>query len=167
MIYQILGWPRSRTAWLSNFLTYDKSFCVHEGMANRSTKTIRTVREYRGLMKQLEKKFPYAGDSNTYALLHQKYVIPGARVVIIERDRNEVESTVWSMGYHVNIPEIVEYPYNEQIIIPYHEINDNLKEIWDFCVPGSPYSKLRKLLLKDMNIQVNRVEDYLNYKTDA
>lgn len=32
MDYFIVGLPRSRTAWLANFMTYDCSFCFHEGL---------------------------------------------------------------------------------------------------------------------------------------
>lgn len=167
MIYQILGWPRSRTAWLANFLTYDKSFCFHEGIALRKQKRLRTVQEYHTLFKLYAQKYKFIGDSNTVALLRQKYVIPGARVVIIERNKKDIIDSVYGLGYYIDIPDIIEYPYNEHILIKYEELNDNLKEIWKFCLPKVSYSPERELMLKDMNIQVNDVKDYLNYKMDV
>lgn len=167
MIYQILGWPRSRTAWLSNFLTYDKSFCFHEGIALRKQKRLRTIPEYRNLFKLYARKYDFIGDSNTVALLRQKYVIPGARVVVIEREKNDIINSVYGLGYYIEIPDVVEYPYNEQLVIKYEELNDNLKEIWQFCLPGVHYPTEREFLLKEMNIQVNNVEDYLNFTMDV
>ena len=164
MIYQILGWPRSRTAWLANFLTYGHSFCFHEAVAMKSKKRLRTVQEYRKLFKLYLKKYKYIGDSNTVALLYQKYVIPSAKIVIIERDKQEIVESVYGLGYHVEIPKVIEYPYNEQLIIKYDEIDDNLKDIWRFCIPDIQYSKEREVLLKNLNVQVQNVEDYLNYK---
>lgn len=167
MIYQILGWPRSRTAWLANFLTYGQSFCFHEAILLRTEKRIRTVQEYRSLFKLYTRKYKYVGDSNTVAILRQKYVIPGARVVIIERDKSEVESSIYGLGYTVEIPDLIEYPYNDNIIIKYEEINDNLKEIWKFCLPGVSFNSERAYLLKHLNVQVQNVNEYLNIKLDV
>jgi len=167
MIYQILGWPRSRTAWLANFLTYGSSFCFHEGVLMRNQNRIRTVQEYRKLFTLYKTKYKYVGDSNTLALSKQKYVIPGARVVVIERDTKEVESAVYGLGYVVDIPEIIEYPYNENLIIKYNEINDNLKELWHFCLPNIPFNNERAYMLKNLNIQVQDVNEFLNIKLDV
>lgn len=161
MIYQILGWPRSRTAWLSNFLTYGNSFCFHEGILNKQKKQLRTVQEYRNLFKLYKSKYKYVGDSNTLALSKQKYVMPGARVVIIERDKHEVEAASYGLGYIIDIPEVIEYPYNDNIVIKYDEINDNLKEIWMFCLPSIPFNSERAYLLKQLNVQVQDVNEYM------
>ena len=40
----IFGRPRSRTAWLANFLTYGETFCSHEGMADCSGSLIELER---------------------------------------------------------------------------------------------------------------------------
>lgn len=32
--FAITGYPRSRTAWLANFFTVGKSFCLHDGLAD-------------------------------------------------------------------------------------------------------------------------------------
>ena len=167
MFYQILGWPRSRTAWLANYLTYGNSFCFHEGIALKAQKRLRTTQEYRELFNLYAGKYQYVGDANTLALSRQKYIIPKARVVVIERNKKEVEESTYQIGYLVDIPEIVEYPYNELLRIKYDEINDNLLDIWRFCLPGVPYCKEREYLLKDLNIQVNNVADYSDINMDV
>jgi hypothetical protein len=167
MIYQILGWPRSRTAWLANFLTYGPSFCFHEGVLLKHQKRVRTVLDYRKLFSLYKTKYKYVGDANTLALLKQKYVIPGARVVIIERDKKEVESSVYGLGHIIEIPDLIEYPYNDNIIIKYEEIDDNLKEIWKFCLPGLQYNIEREYLLKNLNVQVQNINEYLDIKLDV
>lgn len=164
MIYQILGWPRSRTAWLANFLTYGNSFCFHEGIASIKQGRLRTVDEYRKLLKLYERRFKFVGDANTFALLRQKYVIPGAKVVIIERDRKEIENSCYAMGYYINLPEVIEYPYNENLIVKYEDIDSRLEEIWNFCLPGEHYLKPRELLLKNLRVEVTNINSYLNLK---
>lgn len=162
MIYQILGWPRSRTAWLSNFLTYGNSFCFHEGIALIAQNRLRTVEEYKNLFELYQRAYKHVGDANTLALLRQKYVIPGARIVVIEKENPEKD--IQKLGYNVSIPKDIEYSYNELLIIKFDEINDNLKDIWDFCLPGEPYSRNREYLVKNLRIETLDVEKYLKIK---
>jgi len=164
MIYQILGWPRSRTAWLANFLSYgEHSYCFHEGIARVDQKRLRTVSEYYALLRLYSKKYKYVGDANTVALAKQKYIIPGARIVVIERDIDEVLKSLERKGLWADIPDLIEYPYNDYITIPFDKINQNLEKIWTFCLPTIPYPKERAVTLVRLNVQVNKIEEYLGY----
>lgn len=164
MVYQILGYPRSRTAWLAAFLTTENSFCFHEGVGNLKERRLRTIPEYRKLIKLYSEHYEHVGDANTVALLRQKYIIPGAKIVIIERDKSDVEGSLYALGFYADIPEVIEYPYNEYITVKFEEIDNKLDEIWDFCLPGIKYQSARAKLFKQMNIQVKNPYDYVNFK---
>lgn len=164
MVYQILGWPRSRTAWLANFLTWDNSFCFHEGVGDFKNKRMLSVMQYRKLFSKFLQHFKHVGDSNTYSLMHQKFVLPEAKVVIIERSAEEVEKAVAKLGIAVKIPEVIEYPYNECLRIQYDDIDERLGEIWEFCMPGVKRNLPREHLLKKLNIQVTDPYAYMNFK---
>lgn len=83
----ITGYPRSRTAWLANLLSYgDQSFCFHEGM--------RRAKDNAGLFA-LYDGMPHAlvGDSSCGLLLNWREVAsryPDAKWVAIVRDPQAV-----------------------------------------------------------------------------
>lgn len=157
MIYQILGWPRSRTAWLSNYFTVNKSICFHEGVWDFSKRKLLTPEEYFNNIKIFEGMYKYVGDANTVALNNQQYIVPDAKIVIIERDPKEITKSVKAfLGHDYTPPEIYEYPYNEFIKIKFEDIDIKLKYIWDFLMPNEPFDNLRTSILQRMNIQVNK-----------
>lgn len=164
MIYQILGWPRSRTAWLANYLTYNDSMCFHEGTAMLEQKRIRTVNEYRKLFASFLEHYKHVGDANTFSLLKQKYVLPEARIVVIERNIEDVEKAIADLGFYAKIPEVIEYPYNDCLHIKYEDIDKRLGDIWEFCLPGVKRNMPRELLLRRLNVQVTNPYQYLDIK---
>lgn len=162
MIYQIIAWPRSRTAWLSNFLTYGPSFCFHEAIYLKGYHRLRTKEEYTNLFNLYAKKYQYLGDANTIGLMTQKYTFKHARVVVIERDLADVEKSLINLGYsNIHFPKVVEYPYNETLVVKFEEIDNRLEEIWNFCLPGLKFPQERAVQQCALNIQVNNINDYL------
>lgn len=85
------GMPRSRTAWLANFLTAGNSFCYHDLLKDFGS-------DINGYIKHLDKARPdgaeFVGDSDSGLLLFWKQVqaaFPGAPWIVIRRDANEAE----------------------------------------------------------------------------
>ena len=73
--FLILGLPRSRTAWLANFLTYDGLFCYHEAING-----CKNIKEYKQKVKG-------KGDSNTaLALFDFESHFPNAKIIIIDSE---------------------------------------------------------------------------------
>jgi hypothetical protein len=79
----ITGLPRSRTAWLANWLTTATSRCYHEGVL-----LAKSYAEYRQLMTDAGPSVMACGDSNSSLAFIQEQLIedfPKARWIIIER----------------------------------------------------------------------------------
>lgn len=149
MNFFIMGLPRSRTAWLANFMTYDGLFCHHEGI-NKCT----TMEEYRH-------KIGNDGDSGTGLILFDMEIrYPDAKILVI--DSNPEQSFQWcrkNMG-----AKELDRPYfwklkmaldqTNGLHIPLTEVNDRLQEIWEYFT-DKPYNEQRGELLKGFNIQMH------------
>ena len=73
MDFLVLGLPRSRTAWLANFLTHDGLFCYHEAINGCSS------------MKEYKEKVEGKGDSNTaLALFDFEKHFPETKIIVID-----------------------------------------------------------------------------------
>ena len=153
----VIGLPRSRTAWLSNFLTYDDNFCYHEGIDGCST-----TEEYKDKLGENK------GDSSTGLMLFDmNKEFPDSPKVIIEGSVDKaIEFT--KEVYDVYEPEYF-YELKDKLDsikglrIKFEDINNSLEQIWEHLI-GTPYDKDRGSLLKDMNIQTN---NYFNYDLES
>jgi len=91
----IMGLPRSRTAWLSNWFTHQQSICTHD--ASRFTKQgVKTIRRILHKADSFTSKRQYYGSSDSvngwwYDELVQKF--PDARFALIERNLDEVSDS--------------------------------------------------------------------------
>tara|TARA_R110000796_G_scaffold85071_1_gene184881 strand:+ start:67 stop:561 length:495 start_codon:yes stop_codon:yes gene_type:complete len=144
----VVGLPRSRTAWLANFLTYEDKFCFHEGINGCST-----LKEYKNKLGNNK------GDSCTaLMLLNLNKEFPEAPVVVIETDtKRAIEFSKEIYGKDLTQEMNV---LNEQmkfikgLRIRLENLDNSLEEIWTYLI-GTSYNKERGDLLKNMNIQTN------------
>lgn len=141
----IIGLPRSRTAWLSAFMTYDGNYCFHEGFNG-----CKTLEEYKN-------KIGNHGDSSTgLMLLDVNKVFPERRILIIESDPSDsiefmereygVSDKSWIYYLKERLDKI------EGVRIHKDDIDKNLSLIWDYLTE-KPYDRLRGEMLKGLNIQ--------------
>ena len=146
MSFFVIGLPRSRTAWLANFLTFDGNFCYHEGMAG-----CRNIDEYK-------EKLGDDGDSSTGLMLFNMNVeFPKAPKIIIEGDiEKAVQYAYKTYGYYdpsymhyldIRMKEIA------GMRIKVEEIDEKLPLIWAHLI-GTPFDKKRGELLKNMRIEI-------------
>lgn len=142
--FLVLGLPRSRTAWLANFLTYDGNYCYHEAISR-----CRTFDDY---LKMTEGK----GDSTT-ALLDVNNLFPDVPKVIIERDPDAaIRFGLEVYGSDVT-QEMLELKDQldevEGMRVPFDEIDAYLPEIWGHLI-GTEYDAERAELLMSLNVQI-------------
>ena len=142
--YFVMGLPRSMTAWMANFLTYDGNYCLHEGMND-----CHSLDEYR-------KKTEGLGDSGTGTMfIDIEKEFPNAKVLIIDRD---MERAIAYDKEHYGSDCIPLIKDRLDTIkgkrIKFNEVKDNLEEIWDYLI-GTEYDSFRGNLLKNLNIQVH------------
>jgi hypothetical protein len=147
MSFFILGLPRSRTAWLANFMTYEGTFCYHEGING-----CHSVEEYKA-------KLGYnKGDSSTGAmLLDLDKHFPDAKKVIIESDINRAieyseeltgnPNEDWMMHTQARLYQL------KGLRVEFDYINDSLKAIWEYLT-DTEYDENRANMLLKLNIQV-------------
>lgn len=130
----IYSTPRSGSAWLSNFLTYDGSFCQHEPLAND--------RAFNFL------DYPVSGAVDTGAAFI-KYAPPeGTNIFHLARNHAEVKESLKNIG--LNSYDLSAYKsgfrYSDLFDIDYLEV------LWGI-VTGLPFDRNRAEMLIEMNVQ--------------
>ena len=89
--FAILGTPRSRTAWLSKFLTWGKWHCYHEPSA-----TFRSQDDIRRFFN-----IPFVGASDSALTLRWREILacrPDCRLVVVRRDLEGVLRSLEAKG---------------------------------------------------------------------
>ena len=151
MSFFILGLPRSRTAWLANFLTYDDLFCYHEGIDGCSS------------MEEYKNKIGDDGDSCTgLVMLDIDRYFPDAKKVIIDTSIDKAVQ-FGKDAYGVDMTDIMTQAKNkldntDGLHIDLNQIDDRLCDIWEY-VTDKPFNEKRAKLLKKLNVQVKNVFD--------
>jgi len=143
----VLGLPRSRTAWLANFLTYDGMRCHHEG-----TNECHSLKQYQFLLADDE------GDSNTgLVIIDIKKFFPDAKIVIIDSDPDkaiEYSRRTFGMDCAENILIMKEkLDAMGGLHVALEDINLRLLDIWDYLT-GLPFDDSRANMLINMDIQI-------------
>lgn len=154
----ILALPRSRTAWIANFLTYENSFCFHEGLMR-----ISSVHGLKKMFSETGKKI--VGNSDCGNILYVNLIkrhFDHARFVIINRDVEEVIRSLDEMEgfsdtetvYRADVTLKALRNETDALQIDYDDLGEEAcRRLWDYCV-GTPFDKTRWEMLDgiDMNI---------------
>ncbi len=145
--YMICGMPRSRTAWMSAFLSDSESICLHEAV-NGCYNNDQYFDRFSGIIN---------GDSTTAAKIIKAHEIDCKKIVLL---RDPKDSKLACDGKFGDVP--LDY-YIEQhdylleigdIIIDYRSLDENLDLIWSE-VKKSPFNPDKSMLFSGLNIQVN------------
>ena len=146
MNFFVIGLPRSRTAWMANFLTQGQH-CFHEGLDGCIS-----INEYK------EKLGNDNGDASTGLMLFDmNSEFPDAPKLIIESDAEKAIEYGYKT-YGIYDPQYI-YSLQERmdlidgLRIPFDDIDDRLEEIWGHLI-GTPFDKQRADLLKKLKIEV-------------
>lgn len=151
MSFFILGLPRSRTAWLANFMTHDGLFCYHEGIDGCTS------------MNEYKEKIGNDGDSSTgLIMLNLDRYFTDAKKVIIDTSIDRA-AEFGSEAYGVDMTDMFEKAKNkldamDGLHIDFNDINVRLREIWEY-ITDKPFNQKRADMLVKLNIQVNDVYD--------
>ncbi|MEE9119186.1 MAG: hypothetical protein V3U02_11435 [Calditrichia bacterium] len=151
MSFLVLGLPRSRTAWLANFLTYDGQFCYHEGVNGCNS-----IEEYK-------EKIKGKGDSNTGLMFFdfEKY-FPDTKIIIIDssiEDSVEFGKEVFNLDVSNEMLQGKNRLDNiKGLHIKLEDINENLKEIWEY-VSNKPFDQDRADMLVKLDIKTLNPHD--------
>lgn len=159
MTFLILGRPRSRTAWVANFLSVPPvSLCIHEGLADAKL----DYTSLRGRMDSMPVE--HAGCADTgfiHAIDKVLETWPGAKLVIMicaekswERFRagDAIRESV-DRDYSLALNRLLDYahPCDADAVTRDERV---ARALWEHCIPTMPFCAERWRILKDMNVQV-------------
>lgn len=168
----IISLPRSRSAWLSNLLTFGDSFCFHEGFVGcDSLKALRGKMEATG--------FKTVGNSDCMNILLIENILeefPDAKFVFVHRPKEQVIEELRSLGLNENgFIEIAVQKMESLNHLGIHFHYDDLKdqsiceEIHEYCT-GQKLNNDRWELLDKLDISIflgRKIEEVSNHVTEA
>jgi hypothetical protein len=150
----ICALPRSRTAWLANFLSYNASHCFHEPFNECG------IEDLPLLFRSTGKQYVGTSDSlNTLLLDRLLRVFPAAKLVLVRRPALEVLNSLTDLGWPaeelINRMSIaldqIEEKYNP-LVVNFHDFD--APGIWNFLMPEVPLNKERTKMLETFNVTV-------------
>lgn len=145
MDFIVVGLPRSGTTWLANWLTTDRSLCLHDPFNELPEHWPRDARRF--------------GISCTGAYLMPRWLREQAcPVAVIERDPMACDASLAAMG-HGNTSRLRERFSNvEGRRYAFADLwdEDKARELWEFLLPGIPFDAIRYRLLRAMQVQPYR-----------
>lgn len=139
----VLGLPRSGTTWLANWLTTERSLCLHEPFSYGMPAAWPMDERRRGI-------------SCTASYLMRDwldhYHCPTA---IIERDPAACDASLDAMGLPGTAPVYRAFARAEGRRFAFESLwhEDGARALWDFLLPGVPFDALRYRVLQDMQVQ--------------
>ncbi len=163
----VCGTPRSRTAWLANFLTTNNVYCFHELLVYCKTPT-----EIKDEFLKTRKNIVGNSDSGNILFIDElKAEFPKSKIVLIKRNRDEVIQSLKKTGFLISYQEtelngVIDYIIEEIentrkkyecLYLDYNDLvsADCCKEIYEYCT-GLSFDYDRWFLLSTLNIQVQK-----------
>lgn len=158
--FLVMGLPRSRTAWLANFLTNGPAFCFHEPMVG-----CRSVANLRSKFERMD--YPVVGGADTGAAAFADRIAEvftsGIQLIIVERDPDECLASLRALGLLADVHTLaagvdaLEYVKCKfkPLVVSFDSLNDEHvgRGIWEHCI-GEGFDVERFRQLCEMNIQV-------------
>ena len=166
-----MGLPRSRTAWLANWFTTDRSLCLHD--AWRYAQTAEELKAY--LLSKAPKGCEYLGtaDSGNGARFDElEDTFPAAPFALIERPLNDAIEATSKLAIVAPKSELVTRLAELNLqhhYLPggvhrtrYKDLSDQLEmaRLHKHLTPTIPFSFARYALLDQLRVQVHE-EKYL------
>jgi hypothetical protein len=164
----VTGLPRSRTAWLANFLTGEQSLCIHEGLLNGEAKIVQWLKErHWGVRRGIsDSMLPLSWPEISSQFTEYKLVIVRrdpddcwrSLVAFLDREEVRVPKAALELEFAAverNLRLMSERCHH--LAVQFEDLNETavLGKIWNHCLPGLRFSPDRALLLQHLNIQQN------------
>jgi hypothetical protein len=142
--FMVLAAPRSGTTWASNWLTTDKTLCLHDPLWTHHYSDLDNIRTKKTLGVACTGLYMFPDFVNKHS----------ARKIILHRDENEINKSLKAIG----LPELsnTERDLNkiEGIHIDWRSIFDDPKKIYEYLT-GLEFDKERHDFLKEIEMQPN------------
>ncbi len=166
----IMGLPRSRTAWLSNWFTHELSICVHDAsrFCDNSQGMKKVLHSGDAFRPDWFKRRWYYGSADSvngwwYEGLNKQF--PRARFALIERDFDEVsyscerlfnENVDKELRALHNVHEHIKHNDNVYVV-NYERLNHPavMQGLHEWLTPQVPFDNARFELLNNLDITIN------------
>lgn len=149
----VTGLPRSRTAWMANWLTTDKTLCVHDPICNLWPAVI-------------DRRLGMSGPEVALSFYRLNEAHPAAPWVVVQRkDAKEAFEKVLRQhmeipeGFHKFWAERVEWiarigDHDRVLKVEFEALNyeDTAAQVWRHLLPEMPFDAARWNMLNDLNI---------------
>lgn len=144
--FMVLGMPRSSTTWAANWLTTDRTACMHDPLLALTLEEVESL--------PVDRRFGIADTS--LALLPKIVNAHPARKVILHRDRREVDESLIQIGlgalgraWDGALERL------QGLHVPYQDLFDPFRAqlIWEFLSPTLPFDRPRHALLTQMHVE--------------
>jgi hypothetical protein len=168
----VTGLPRSRTAWVANYLSHAGAFCYHDGLANCSS-----LNEFDAKLA----RHPVCGDSDSGLAMFQVELRsrhPEAQWVILRRPLPEVVESLcemdpyygflpigrkeaWEIVMRLNAPlvALAKLPGVLEIDSEALSTPQGAQLLWHHCLGSdTPWGEDRWRMLRDMNVTIRSSE---------
>lgn len=171
--YFITGFPRSRTAWLANLLTWGDSFCFHEAYDH-----VMEGESIADVLGKVPHTVEFCGDSDSAIALCADDVLaefPDAKFVFIKRPIEEViesykksldedplfvtfsrEEIAQQMGDHERRLDDLQSQISSsrKMTVRYSDLErkPTVMAIWRFCLPGREFPHMRYAMLQNLRV---------------
>lgn len=161
--FVILALPRSRTFWLSSFLTYREWVCGHDELRH-----VRSFADIRSWLSQ-----PCTGTCETAAAFYWRLIPEGVRIVVVRRPiEQSVNSMMRTMPPGVfNREGMARYltredaklaqiaKRRETLVVSFDDLKneETCARVFEYCLPY-PHDHEWWRLLSGMNLQINMLQ---------
>lgn len=157
--FLILALPRSRTAWLANFLTQGPIACCHEPFAEcRTPDMLRSIIDAQGA--------EFNGASDTFGAFwfeQLKEILDDPKVVVIRRPMDQVLKSLEKLGHPADGLEIFSEGLDAAerdgaLSIPFYDLDSRIacQAIQAHVAPHTPFNVQRFEMLRRLNIQISQ-----------
>lgn len=153
----ITGLPRSRSAWLANWLTTDASLVYHD---------VPLPMDLRGEWRQVGFSGPELAVE--YEMINRLY--PGARWVVVLRNEADAKAAFirWAGAYLGGAEAAFEAVWKERVAaiarlttqlnvrtVPFEQLDDPVtaRGLWEYLLPDQAFDADRWRVLNEMNVQ--------------
>ena len=155
----MLALPRSRTYWLSKFLTTDTCKCEHDGCCNYSS------------IDEMLEKMPDGNCDTALALVFDK--LKDSKVVIIYRNYHECLDALKEIGFEENsVLKKIRYKLLDAAVafpcVGFHDLDkeDTCRWLFEYLTEEK-FDRERWLKMKDEIAEVSVPDELLRFKSNA
>ncbi len=168
----VTGLPRSRTAWLANFLTCGDAFCFHDGL-----KYCRELEDLKKVFKRTSTSYVGNSDSALVLFYHElRDMFPGSKWLLVYRNFKECADSAIRLSFAgeetenilvdgaarlaaIRIAEL-ELRNPNILIVDYETLDEpeTVEAIVNHLTPDIEFDRERFNLLDTLNVQIHEAK---------